>query len=100
MFLILTAAAAVVSTIVWYVKLPDSKYRLGMLSLMYWGATLMWTVDHILAYLQEGGPVFEISVESAFLGILIVLTGLIIWIAVILISDPKKVLGKSLVKGE
>lgn len=99
MFLILTAAAAVISTIVWYVKLPDSRYRLGMLSLMYWGATLMWAVDHVMAYLQEGGPVFEISADSALLGVLVVLSGLIIWIVALLIRDPKKVLGKSLIKG-
>ena len=44
MYLILTAAAAIVSTVVWYAKLPDTRYRIGFLSLMYWGATLMWTV--------------------------------------------------------
>lgn len=98
MYLILTAAAAVISTIVWYAKLPDSRYKLGMLSLMYWGATLMWTVDHIMAFLQEGGPFFEISANATLLGIVVVLAGLIIWIAALLIADPKKVLGKSLVK--
>ena len=55
MYLILTAAAAIAATLVWYVKLPDRRYRLGFLSLVYWGATLMWTVDHVIAYLQEGG---------------------------------------------
>lgn len=65
MYLILTAAAAIAATLVWYVKLPDRRYRLGFLSLMYWGATLMWTVDHVIAYLQEGGR-FSIRLQVHF----------------------------------
>ena len=33
MYLILTAAAAVAATLVWYVKLPDRRYRLGFFKL-------------------------------------------------------------------
>lgn len=99
MYLILTAAAAVAATIVWYVKLPDNRYRLGVLSLMYWGATLMWTVDHVIAYLQEGGPVFDLSPGASLLGIIVVLAGLIIWLIALLATDPKKVLRKALLKG-
>lgn len=99
MYLILTAAAAIVSTIVWYAKLPDHQYRLGFLSLMYWGATLMWTVDHVIAYLQEGGPVFDTSLGAFLLGIIVILSGLIIWLVALLASDPKKVLRKALLKG-
>ena len=99
MYLILTAAAAVAATLVWYVKLPDRRSRLGFLSLMYWGATLMWTVDHVLAYIQEGGPVFDTSFSAFLLGIVVVLAGLIIWLIRLLAADPKKVLRKALLKG-
>lgn len=99
MYLIFTAAAAIVSTIVWYAKLPDTRYRLGFLSLMYWGATLMWTVDHVLAYIQEGGPVFDTSSGAFLLGIIVVMAGLIIWLVTLLATDPKKVLRKALLKG-
>ena len=99
MYLILTSAAAVAATLVWYVKLPDRRYRLGFLSLMYWGATLMWTVDHVLAYIQEGGPVFDTSFSAFLLGIVVVLAGLIIWLIRLLAADPKKVLRKALLKG-
>lgn len=99
MYLILTAAAAIVSTVVWYAKLPDTRYRIGFLSLMYWGATLMWTVDHVIAYLQEGGPVFDTSFGAFLLGIVVVLAGLIIWLIRLLAADPKKVLRKALLKG-
>ena len=98
MYLILTAAAAVISTIVWYAKLPDTRYRLGFLSLMYWGATLMWTVDHVIAYLQEGGPVFDTSLGAFLLGVIVVLSGLIIWIVSLVAADPKYVLRKALLK--
>lgn len=96
MFLIFTGIAAIASTILWYVNLPQDKYRLGFLSLIYWGATLMWTVDHVIAYLQEGGPVFDTSLNAAILGLLVVGAGLIVWLASLLIKDPKKVLEKKL----
>jgi hypothetical protein len=27
---------------------PEDKYKVGLLSLFYWGATLMWFVDHVM----------------------------------------------------
>ena len=98
MFLIFTAIAAIISTILWYVNLPQDKYRLGFLSLIYWGATFMWIVDHVIAYLQEGGPVFDISVGASILGLLVVMSGLVVWLIALLIKDPKNVLGKKLMK--
>lgn len=95
MFLILTLAAAIVSTIVWYVNLPNGKYKLGLLSLIYWGATIMWAVDHVIAYIQEGGPVFEIDTGATMLGILVVLAGLVIWLIALLSSSSKKLFSKA-----
>jgi hypothetical protein len=91
MFLILTALAAIVATIIWYVKAPDDKYKLGFLSLMFWGATLMWLVDHVMAYLIEGGEFFEINMDASLLGVSVILIALIVWIVVLLVNDPKKV---------
>jgi peptidoglycan biosynthesis protein MviN/MurJ (putative lipid II flippase) len=96
MFLILTFLAAIVSTIIWYVKSPDNKYRLGLLSLIFWGATLMWLVDHIMAYLIEGGEFFETGLEATILGISVILLALLVWVLVLLISDPKGVMQKVL----
>ena len=47
MTLLVTAAAAAVSTVVWYMNENRNLYRLGTLSLIFWGATLMWFVDFI-----------------------------------------------------
>lgn len=92
MFLILTALAAVITTVVWYVKSPDNKYKLGLLSLMFWGATVMWLVDHIMAYISEGGEFFEINMDASMLGVSVIMGALIVWLVILLISDPKKVL--------
>jgi hypothetical protein len=92
MWLLLAALAALIATALWYVTAPADKYKLGFLSLMYWGATLMWLVDHVLAYAQEGGPFFEISADGTALGLSVVILGLVVWLVRLLLSDPKRVL--------
>ncbi len=96
MWLILTSLAAIVTTIIWYVKAPGDKYKLGLLSLMFWGATLMWLVDHVMAYLTEGGEFFEINLDATLLGISVIILGLLVWEIVLLLSDPKGVLKRAL----
>ncbi len=92
MWLILTAFAAIITTIVWYVKSPDDKYKLGLLSLAFWGATIMWLVDHVMAFITEGGEFFETSLDASMLGISVIVFALAVWLAVLLVSDPKGVL--------
>ncbi|MEA4872729.1 MAG: hypothetical protein VB076_07970 [Synergistaceae bacterium] len=96
MYFIMTAFAAVTATIVWYVNAPEDKYKLGLLSFIFWGATLMWFVDHVMAYLTEGGEFFEITLDAALLGVSVILLGLLAWIIALLISDPKGVFSKLL----
>jgi peptidoglycan biosynthesis protein MviN/MurJ (putative lipid II flippase) len=92
MWLIITALAAIVTTVIWYVKTPEDKYKLGLLSLFFWGATIMWLVDHVMAYLDEGGAFFEINRDATLLGISVIVGALLVWLIVLLVSDPKKVL--------
>jgi hypothetical protein len=92
MWLLITALAAVVASVLWYVRAPNDKYKLGFLSLMYWGATIMWLVDHVMAYAQEGGRFLEADADATALGLSVVLVGLFVWLAVLLVSDPKRVL--------
>ncbi|MHC1721849.1 MAG: hypothetical protein AB9836_01450 [Aminipila sp.] len=98
MYLIITAMAAIVSTIIWYVNAPDDRYKLSTLSLIFWGATLMWLVDHVMAYLTEGGEFFDISMNATLLGVNVVLLGLLLWIITLLVKDPKGVFIKLLKK--
>ena len=99
MWLIITALAAVITTAIWYVKAPEGKYKLGLLSLIFWGATLMWFVDHVMGYLMEGGEFFEVNLDATILGLAVVIVALIIWEIALLGDDPKGVL-KRIKKGE
>ena len=94
MWLIITALAAIITSALWYMTAPKDKYKLGFLSLMYWGAAIMWLVDHVIAYAQEGGEFFEINADATGLGFSVLLGGLVVWLIVLLISDPRGVLNK------
>jgi peptidoglycan biosynthesis protein MviN/MurJ (putative lipid II flippase) len=96
MWLILTALAAIITTLIWYIQAPQDKYKLGSLSLMFWGATLMWLVDHVMAYLIEGGTFFDTNLDATLLGISVIIFALLVWLVVLLVSDPKIVLKKVL----
>jgi hypothetical protein len=96
MWLIMTSLAAIVTTIIWYDKSPKGKYKLGFLSLMFWGATLMWLADHLMAFLTEGGEFFEINLDATLLGISVIIFALLVWLIVLLVSDPKGVIQKAL----
>jgi hypothetical protein len=63
---------------------------------MFWGATLMWFVDHVMAYLTEGGEFLEISPNATLLGISVIILALLVWEIVLLVSDPKGVLRRVL----
>lgn len=89
MCLIITAFAAVITTIIWYFRANEKKYGLGILSLMYWGASLMWLVDGFFC-VAEGEPFLDLSANDALLGIVIVLCGLVAWTVALLCRDPKK----------
>jgi len=96
MFFIITAAAAIITTIVWYVNAPKDTYKISTLCFIYWGATIMWFVDHVIAFLNEGGEFFEINLDATLLGVTVVLSGLLVWLIALLIKDPKGVFGKLL----
>jgi len=96
MWLIMTALAAVITTVIWYIKAPNDKYKLGLLSLIFWGATLMWLVDHVMAYLTEGGEFLEINLDATLLGLSVITLALLVWVIVLLISDPKGILKRVL----
>lgn len=92
MWLLLTALAALIASALWYVSAPTDTYKLGFLSLIYWGATLMWLVDHVIAYAQEGGRFFEMGAGATGLGLSVLVLGLVVWLVRLLASDPKRVL--------
>ena len=52
MTLLTCVFAAIICSILWYKHAPDNTLRLGTLSLMYWGASLMWLGDAIFEYAE------------------------------------------------
>ena len=102
MTLLTTVFAAVIATIVWYKTAPKSNMKLGTLSLMYWGASIMWFVDAIFEYAELKAEYFTPApvdmLNDFFLGLSVVALGLIIWLVVLMISDPKGVLKQTLLK--
>lgn len=102
MTLLTTIFAAVIATVVWYRTAPKSNMKLGTLSLMYWGASIMWFVDAIFEYAELKEEYFTPApidmLNDFFLGLSVVALGLIIWIVVLLVSDPKGVVKSVLFK--
>ncbi len=102
MTLLITVFAAIVCTIVWYVRAPKSNMRLGTLCLMYWGASVMWFVDAVFEYIELKDafftPAAEDMLNDAFLGLSVVALGLVIWLVIVLIKDPKGVVKAALTK--
>lgn len=99
MTLVLSTLAAIISTVVWYVSPFRKEYRLSMLCWMFWGASLMWLVDLIMAFMEEGAAVFAPAtsdlINDTYLGISVIVLALVIWVVSVLIRDPKHVLHKS-----
>ncbi|MBR1597682.1 MAG: hypothetical protein IJ661_02070 [Lachnospiraceae bacterium] len=102
MTLLITVFAACVTTVLWYKKAPDDSMRLGFLCLMYWGASLMWMCDAIFEYKEMGAEFFtpEVSdmINDGFLGLSVVALGMIIWLAYLIIKDPKGIVKKMLTR--
>ncbi len=102
MTLLVTVFAAVISTVVWYVSAPKSEMKLGTLSLMYWGASLMWLVDAVFEFAELKSAYFTPApgdmLNDLFLGLSAVALGLVIWLGIVLVQDPKGVIRDMLVK--
>ena len=98
MTLLVTAAAAAVSTVVWYMNENRNLYRLGTLSLIFWGATLMWFVDFIVEYIELRADCFSPEpsevLNDLILGLAAVVIGFIAWLIVLVFKDPKGIFGK------
>lgn len=96
MTLLITVFAAVVATLVWYFNDKRKEYKLGLLALMYWGASIMWLVDAIFEYAELGAEFFVPEaadmLNDSYLGLSVAALGLIIWLVAMLVADPKGVI--------
>ena len=93
MCLILTFAAALLCSVLWLKKDRANAYKIGTLALMFWGASLMWLVD--CAFAAFGGEgFFDLSLDDALLGLLIIACGIILWAFLLAFSRLKKATNK------
>jgi hypothetical protein len=81
MWLVTTFIAAFIATFLRIIL--KNKYKLGFLSLMLWGATIMILVDHILGY--ENGAFLEsktdgLITDGTTLGVVMLLPVSLIWL--------------------
>lgn len=99
MTLLVTLFAAIFCTVLWYKKTPNDDMKLSLLCFMFWGASIMWLVDAIYSYLELKSAFFtpspEDMVNDLFLGLSVIALGLIVWLVVLLIKDPKGVVKSS-----
>ena len=104
MTLLTTVFAAIICTVLWYKKEEARTLNVGTLCLMYWGASLMWLVDAIFEYAELRAEYFTPApadmLNDLYLGLSVVAFGLIIWLVILLIKDPKGVVKNALARGK
>ena len=102
MTLLITIFAAVICTVIWYRKAPQDTMMVRVLCFLYWGASLMWLVDAVFEYIELKAEYFTPALtdmaNDTFLGLSVIALGLVIWLIVLLIKDPKHVIRDILFK--
>ena len=100
MTLLITVFAAIICTVVWYSRAPKDEMKTGTLSLIFWGASLMSFADFITEDAENKAACFTPApadmLNDSFLGLAVVALGLIIWLVILLIKDPKGVIKEML----
>lgn len=96
MTLLITVFAALISTFLWYTNETARKLKTGGLCLSFWGASLMWLVDAVAEYLEAGAeyfqPDFQSMLNDTFLGFSVIAVALVVWLAVVIVKDPDRIL--------
>ena len=85
--------AALICTILWYKAAPKDEMKLNVLCYLYWGASLMWMIDALFGYMEDGAdffvPVAADMLNDFYLGLSVVALGMIIWLVYLLVKDPQ-----------
>jgi len=102
MTLLVSVFAAIISTAIWYKTAPKSDMKVGVLCWLFWGSSLMWFVDAIFEYTELGAEYFTPApvdmLNDLFLGLSVVALGMLIWLVVLLVKDPKGVIRGKLLR--
>ncbi|MEM0004806.1 MAG: hypothetical protein QXE10_02340 [Desulfurococcaceae archaeon] len=73
------------STIAWFKTRAVNKYRFDLLAVISGSAGLMFLVDNIYSYLNEG-VLFEFNYDAVLLTITLVISALLTWLAILIYS--------------
>lgn len=99
MTLLVTVFAAIIATIVWYCSEKARLLKVEILSYTYWGAAMMFFADAVFEYKEKGAeyffPSFSEMVNDLFLGFSAVELALIVWVAILLFTDPCHIIQKT-----
>ena len=102
MTLLIALFAAIICTVIWYKRAPNDDMKIGTLCCMFWGASLMWMVDAVFEYSELQAefftPALSDMINEIYLGLSVVALGLVAWLAVLFVSDPRGVLRLALLK--
>lgn len=100
MTLLVTVFAAVACTVFWYASSRVRELKTGILCWMFWGASVMWLVDAVFEYGELGAAYFTPSpadmLNDLYLGLSVIALALLVWLCVLLIKDPRKVIRQEL----
>ncbi len=84
MTLIITFIAAIISTTIWLKYDKSNNLDLRFLSLMYWGASIMWLVDNIVEAVELKaeflGECMASVADDMVLGVYVIILGILIWL--------------------
>ncbi len=102
MALLISLFAAIICTVVWYKHAPNDTMKVGILCFMYWGLSLMWLIDAVVEYVEVGSAYFNPPpadmLNGSYLGLSVVALGLVVWLVILLVRDPRGVIRQALAK--
>lgn len=73
---------SILSTIAWYKTRSSNKYRFDILAIITGSAGLMFLVDSIYSYFEEG-VFIEINYNAILLTLVLTTSALLIWLAIL-----------------
>lgn len=102
MTLLICTFAAIIFTVEWYKHANDRSLMLHVPSFIFWGASLMWMIDAWFGYKEDGAEFFAPAaadmLNDAYLGLAVVALGMILWLVILLIKDPKGVVKSAILR--
>lgn len=87
MYSIVLITISILTSILWF-RNKKSKFRLDILALVSGSAGLMFLIDNIYSYLEEG-VLFTIDVETIVLTTVLVVFTIILWLTILLVKGIK-----------